>query len=86
LVNGVASRGVLGDGGDMTGRITRLMTDKGFGFIRADDCVEYFFHRSGIVVGTAFDELRVGQSVTFVVGQSAKGPRAEQVEPSPPAA
>jgi len=29
---------------------------------------------------TAFDQLREGQSVTFDVGQGAKGPRGENVK------
>jgi CspA family cold shock protein len=54
-------------------------TDKGFGFIAAEDGTEYFFHQSGCV-GTRFDDLREGQRVTFTVGQGPKGPRAEDVK------
>jgi CspA family cold shock protein len=54
-------------------------TDKGFGFIAAEDGTEYFFHQSGCV-GTRFDDLREGQRVTFSVGQGPKGPRAENVK------
>lgn len=54
-------------------------TDKGFGFISAEDGTEYFFHQSGCV-GTRFDDLREGQRVTFTVGQGPKGPRAENVK------
>ena len=53
-------------------------TDKGFGFIAAEDGTEYFFHQSGCV-GARFDDLREGQRVTFTVGQGPKGPRAENV-------
>ena len=59
------------------GTIKRI-TDKGFGFIAADDGVEYFFHQSGCT-GTPFDDLREGQTVSFTVGQGPKGPRAENV-------
>lgn len=61
----------------MNGTIKRL-TDKGFGFIAAPDGSEYFFHQSACV-GTRFDELREGQSVTFERGEGPKGPRAENV-------
>ena len=61
-----------------TGTIKRL-TNKGFGFIAAADGTEYFFHQSACI-GTRFDELREGQSVTFTVGQGPKGPRAESVK------
>lgn len=61
-----------------TGTIKRK-TDKGFGFIAAEDGTEYFFHQSGCV-DTRFDDLREGQRVTFTVGQGPKGPRAENVK------
>lgn len=60
-----------------TGSIKK-MTDKGFGFIAADDGTEYFFHQTGCV-GARFDDLREGQQVSFTVGQGPKGPRAENV-------
>ncbi len=49
----------------MNGTIKRLVSDKGFGFIAAQDGSEYFFHQSACI-GTRFDELREGQAVTFV--------------------
>jgi len=63
-----------------TGTI-KTITDRGFGFIAAGDGVEYFFHQSACT-GTPFDSLREGQNVTFVIGQGAKGPRAENVQPA----
>ena len=64
-----------------TGTIKRIVSDKGFGFILASDGSEYFFHNSACV-GTRFDDLREGQSVTFEKGQGPKGPRAESVRPA----
>ena len=64
-----------------TGTIKRLVQDKGFGFIAADDGTEYFFHRSA-VDGQGFEELREGDPVQFEaepVAQSPKGPRARRV-------
>ena len=61
----------------MNGMIKRLVTDKGFGFIAANDNT-VFLHQSSCVQ-TAFDELRVGQAVTFDRGQGPKGPRGENV-------
>src|SRR6185437_16422492 len=63
------------------GTIKRLVSDKGFGFILADDGNEYFFHNSACQ-GTRFDQLREGQAVTFDKGQGPKGPRAENVRVS----
>jgi len=62
----------------MNGTIQRLVSGKGFGFIRASDGNEYFFHNSACV-DTRFDSLREGQAVTFDRGQGPKGPRAENV-------
>ena len=65
----------------VSGTIKRIVSDKGFGFVAASDGTEYFFHNSA-VVGTRFDELREGQSVTFEQGQGPKGPRAENLRPA----
>ena len=61
------------------GSIKRIVSDKGFGFIAADDGQEYFFHQSACN-GTAFEQLREGQAVTFEKGQGPKGPRGENVQ------
>ena len=60
----------------MNGTIKRLVSDKGFGFVAAQDGSEYFFHQSACA---QFDTLREGQNVTFQAGQGPKGPRAENV-------
>lgn len=62
----------------MNGTIKRMVSEKGFGFIAADDGNEYFFHQSACV-GTPFDQLREGTGVTFEKGNGPKGPRAENV-------
>lgn len=61
------------------GTIKRLVSDKGFGFILAEDGQEYFFHQSAYAQGS-FSDLREGQAVTFTKGQGPKGPRAETVK------
>jgi CspA family cold shock protein len=61
------------------GKIKKL-TDKGFGFIDTGTKQDMFFHMSN-VEGTTFDELREGQTVSYVEGHGPKGPRAEQVTP-----
>jgi CspA family cold shock protein len=63
----------------MNGKVKRLVTDKGFGFILAEDGNEYFFHQSACTTAR-FDDLREGQAVTFSKGQGPKGPRAEDVK------
>jgi cold shock CspA family protein len=61
----------------LTGTITRITQDKGFGFIRAGGAVDYFFHRGS--VDGSFDDLQQGQLVRFEEEHSAKGPRAKSV-------
>lgn len=62
----------------MQGKIKTLKNDKGFGFIKASDGVEYFFHRSE-VRRSSFDDLRLGDDVAFEVSDGSKGPRAADV-------
>jgi CspA family cold shock protein len=64
----------------MTGRIKSLVFDKGYGFIKPDDsgAPVVFFHMSGLD-NAVFDDLRVGQSVSFALERTEKGPRAEDV-------
>ena len=61
-----------------TGTIARLLIDKGFGFIRDENGLEHFFHRSS-VRGAVFELLRDGQRVEFTPEDSQKGPRAGDV-------
>ena len=57
------------------GVIKKLVTDKGFGFIKGER-EELFFHHSA-VQGCSFEELREGQTVQYTEGRGPKGPRAE---------
>ena len=63
----------------MNGTISRVLSDKGFGFIRGDDGQEYFMHRSAVRDGSVFEQLRDGQHVTFDASRGDKGLRAENV-------
>lgn len=62
----------------MTGTI-KTLTDRGFGFIaREGEEKDLFFH-SKELVGVTYDELKVGDAVTFEVIQAEKGPAAVRV-------
>jgi CspA family cold shock protein len=61
------------------GTIKKVQSDRGFGFIAAEDGEEYFFHRSGLDPSLNFDSLAGGEAVTFEVEKSDKGPRASRV-------
>jgi cold shock protein len=63
----------------MTGTISRVISDKGFGFIQGEDGQEYFMHRSAVRDGSVFEQLREGQPVVFDAGLGDKGLRAENV-------
>ncbi len=62
-----------------TGTIKRIIGDRGFGFILAEDEKEYFFHRGGLDATLEFDRLVGGEHVEFDVEASPKGPRAVRV-------
>ena len=59
-----------------TGTIKKVVADRGFGFIAAEDAKEYFFHRNSLDSSLDFDRLVGGERVEFEIEQSPKGPRA----------
>lgn len=61
-----------------SGKIKKVIRDRGFGFISDTEGKEVFFHRSG-VADSKFDGLNEGQSVEFEIEQSPKGARAINV-------
>jgi CspA family cold shock protein len=60
------------------GKIKRLVSDRGFGFIEGERGDDVFFHLSA-VQGMTFEELREGLTVEYEIGRGPKGPRAESV-------
>ena len=62
----------------MHGTIKRLVSDKGFGFVRPTTAPSTSSTRPRWSDGS-FDHLREGQALTFDKGQGPKGPRAENV-------
>ena len=63
-----------------TGTVKKVVSDRGFGFITAEDGKEYFFHRSGLDASLDFDRMNGGEKVEFDIEQSPKGPRATRVK------
>jgi len=63
-----------------TGTVKKVVSDRGFGFISAEDGKEYFFHRSSLEASLDFDRLVGGERVEFEVEPSPKGPRAVKVQ------
>jgi CspA family cold shock protein len=58
-----------------TGKITRIVRDRGFGFIQPDGAEgEVFFHTSSVEQPT-FDELNEGQQVEFETEPDSRQPQ-----------
>lgn len=62
----------------MEGIIARIYPDKGFGFIKSSQGIDFFFHRNS-VKGVIFENLNPSDKVTFDEEESDKGPRAGNV-------
>jgi CspA family cold shock protein len=62
-----------------SGTVKKVQSDRGFGFIAANDGQEYFFHRSSLDTSLDFDRLNGGEAVEFEIERSEKGPRAGRV-------
>jgi cold shock CspA family protein/ribosome-associated translation inhibitor RaiA len=62
------------------GRVTRLFTYEGYGFITSEDGREIYFHRNS-VLDDGFDHLTVGTAVRFVEAEGEQGPQASTVVP-----
>jgi cold shock CspA family protein len=60
------------------GRVSRILWGEGYGFLRATDGHDVYFHRNSVVGG--FEELDVGMTVKFVETEGEKGPQATMVK------
>lgn len=60
------------------GKVARVFAEEGYGFIEAPDGQEIYFHRNA-VVDAAFDDLAVGDAVTYVARAGEKGLQASTV-------
>ena len=63
------------------GTVVRLIRDRGFGFVQAEDGKEIFFHHSTLPAGV-FDALTDGQMLEFDIenDQRGRGERATNVQ------
>ncbi|MFM2478431.1 cold-shock protein [Celerinatantimonas sp. MCCC 1A17872] len=64
----------------LTGTVKFFNETKGFGFISQAEGPDVFVHFSAIQ-SDGFKTLKDGQQVEFTLGQSPKGPQAENVVP-----
>jgi CspA family cold shock protein len=65
-------------GAGLKGEIKKLIRERGFGFINAEDGKEVFFHRSALE-DIDLDTLEEGNSVEFEVEEGPKGLRAANI-------
>ncbi len=63
------------------GTVKKLIRNRGFGFISAEDGREIFFHRNELVKGD-FDSLNEGDALEFEVEKGDKGPKATGISVS----
>jgi len=63
-------------GQKLTGIIVKKIPDRGYGFVRATDGREYFFHLTDLLPGLEFDCLVEGIPVDFEVKRTAEGGKA----------
>ncbi len=61
-----------------TGKIKKVVRERGFGFISDTDGREVFFHQSSLI-DMQFDALKEEENVEFEIENSPKGPRAVNV-------
>jgi len=66
-----------GNSSRLLGAIKRL-TDKQFGFVRADDGQDYFFHYTELE-NVEWSKLEVGDRLSFLPVETPKGWRANEV-------
>ena len=67
-------------GTPVTGRISKIMTGQGHGFVRLSNDRDVYFHRADLKDGTAFNTLAVGDVVMFELFEDrVSGARAVQM-------
>src|SRR5262245_8438089 len=74
------SRPNVQGGALVAGRSVNLLIGQCHGFIRLPNAREIYFHRSDLHEGTAFNDLQIGDAVTFELLEDAvSGARALRV-------
>jgi cold shock protein len=62
------------------GTIKTIRDDKGFGFITPEGGNKDLFFHSSAVEGVTFEELREGQTVTYIEGADPRDARRSRAE------
>ncbi|MFO7984813.1 MAG: HPF/RaiA family ribosome-associated protein [Desulfatiglandaceae bacterium] len=64
---------------ETAGFVSKLFPDEGYGFLKALDGREIYFHKNS-VLHNDFDRLDIGTGVRYVEAQGEKGPQASTVD------
>ena len=59
-----------------TGRVKKVVRERGFGFVQREDGQEYFFHLTDLEVGLNWEALEEGRTVMFDVRREPTGGKA----------
>jgi LuxR family transcriptional regulator, glucitol operon activator len=62
-----------------TGELDVIFQKKGYGFIRLHNGERYFFHRDGLLASNDWSKLRIGDRLSFDIGENVKGPCAVRI-------
>lgn len=63
----------------MNGVIAKYFEDKGYGFIRGEDGIDYFFHYTALKSTTDQIHLKPGCTLSFVPSRSERGPQGTEI-------
>jgi len=63
----------------LQGHVVRLAVGQFYGFIKAEDGKEWFFHRNDLQNETDWYNVRINDEVRFSIGSNASGPCAVDV-------
>lgn len=64
------------------GVVTKVLVDKGYGFIRLPDSPDVFLHARDLDDSLPWDETLTERRVEFEIVTGPKGPRAANVRPA----
>jgi len=59
-------------------RVSELLAERDYGFIRTSEGARLYFHRNSVMNGL-FDQLKLGDAVHFIEGSGDTGPTAAKV-------
>ncbi len=63
----------------MTEGTIKTLTDKGFGFIAREGAPKDLFFHAKDLIDVMFEDLKVGDTVSFDIVEDTKGPSAKNV-------